>query len=68
MKEFRETEEREKIRRNELSVQRLESNIAQPIQSTDEFKVSQAIKFCPQFPSDYDTTAFLQSFQKAQIS
>jgi len=66
-KELRDAEEREKIRQHELSVQRLERNIAEPSQSTAAFKVSQAIKFCPKFPSDDDMTAFLQSFEKAML-
>src|SRR6218665_118582 len=66
-KELREAEEREKIRQHELSVQRLERNIAEPIQSIDAFKVSQVIKLCPKFPSDDDMTAFRQSFEKAML-
>ena len=59
-----EHEVRDKLRQYELSVQRLERNLAEPAQSTDAFKVSQAIKFVPKFPHDEDVTAFLQRFEK----
>lgn len=56
------------MRQHEHSVQRLERNVAEPAQSTDTFKVSQAIKFVPKFSRDEDVTAFLQNFEKPMLA
>lgn len=67
MRELRELEERDKLQQHGLSVQRFERNIAEPAQSTDALKLSQAIRFVPKFPDDDDMTDFLKNLKKTML-